>query len=490
MSGSYFPDFDHSTRPSLHLTTAGARSPLFIPPNSPSATTSLARSHSLTHQVTSSASSLKRKRVSRNDFADSASTPQLRAPWKATENSMAQSNSTYTPVAESPAAFANTRYHIAGGLDTPLAAKLDAEEKQDEDMRELDYRPNRLTLTARQKPASYFPQTPATAASVGNIKHKRAGSTEQSGWGRAVVNLVGGVAGKVFNFCWNGAFRGFQAGGGHAYRMDGDRPGVIEQSNWMAIGEKDDVFNKRYQGQHYHSLTPVPGQFPEEGFIDDYMSQPQAHRARQLSTPSQEGDVGWSTLRSNWVLINNTDENDESDRSPIPPASKNPRMSYDQRRPASRALITAPGNIRPPLVPSRSSLVGSPGSNIKRPASFASPRASPGRACASRTDSHITNSPGHRRSRSSMAASPQRAAEVGSRHSFTTASSPDIYKFEKKIRRKERKEDESIQRLNKQLQDMIREGKEALGTTIEIEDETEVDEGYGEGTEIMGASKW
>jgi hypothetical protein len=38
------------------------------------------------------------------------------------------------------------------------------------------------------------------------------------------------------------------------------------------------------------------------------------------------------------------------------------------------------------------------------------------------------------------------------------------------MRRKEREEDASIQRLNKQLQDMIREGKAALGTTVEVND--------------------
>lgn len=47
-----------------------------------------------------------------------------------------------------------------------------------------------------------------------------------------------------------------------------------------------------------------------------------------------------------------------------------------------------------------------------------------------------------------------------------------------------------MQRLNKQLQDMIKEGKEALGTRIEIEDDPDEDEGYGEGTEVMRASKW
>lgn len=39
-----------------------------------------------------------------------------------------------------------------------------------------------------------------------------------------------------------------------------------------------------------------------------------------------------------------------------------------------------------------------------------------------------------------------------------------------RLRRREREEDASLQRLNKQLQAMIREGKEALGTTVEVDD--------------------
>jgi hypothetical protein len=39
-----------------------------------------------------------------------------------------------------------------------------------------------------------------------------------------------------------------------------------------------------------------------------------------------------------------------------------------------------------------------------------------------------------------------------------------------RLRRREREEDASIQRLNKQLQAMIREGREALGTTVEVDD--------------------
>jgi hypothetical protein len=48
--------------------------------------------------------------------------------------------------------------------------------------------------------------------------------------------------------------------------------------------------------------------------------------------------------------------------------------------------------------------------------------------------------------------------------------SPDVLKFEKKVRQKEKKIDSSMRRLNSQLEDMIREGKEALGTRIEVRD--------------------
>jgi hypothetical protein len=37
-------------------------------------------------------------------------------------------------------------------------------------------------------------------------------------------------------------------------------------------------------------------------------------------------------------------------------------------------------------------------------------------------------------------------------------------------RRREREEDASLQRLNRQLQAMIQEGKQALGTRIEVDD--------------------
>jgi len=58
----------------------------------------------------------------------------------------------------------------------------------------------------------------------------------------------------------------------------------------------------------------------------------------------------------------------------------------------------------------------------------------------------------------------------------------------------EREADESIKRFNKQLRDMIREGKEALGTKVEVEvddDDVPLDEGFHEGGfEAIGKPLW
>ena len=74
-------------------------------------------------------------------------------------------------------------------------------------------------------------------------------------------------------------------------------------------------------------------------------------------------------------------------------------------------------------------------------------------------------------------ASPRRESSV--------PASPEVRKFEQKLRRKEMKQDKTMNRFNAQLQAMIREGQQALGAKIEVVDgdgtDTEVDEGYEEG---------
>ena len=62
--------------------------------------------------------------------------------------------------------------------------------------------------------------------------------------------------------------------------------------------------------------------------------------------------------------------------------------------------------------------------------------------------------------------------------------SVDVQRHAARIRRRELEEQAHLKRFNKQLKAMIREGKEALRTTIDIEDEetdSTTDEGYVEG---------
>lgn len=66
--------------------------------------------------------------------------------------------------------------------------------------------------------------------------------------------------------------------------------------------------------------------------------------------------------------------------------------------------------------------------------------------------------------------SPTKGQSLPSPRSRDSPASADIQRQAAKMRRKEREEDASIQRLNKQLQAMIREGKEALGTTVVVDD--------------------
>lgn len=59
----------------------------------------------------------------------------------------------------------------------------------------------------------------------------------------------------------------------------------------------------------------------------------------------------------------------------------------------------------------------------------------------------------------------------------------EVQRHAARIRKRELEEDANLKRFNQQLKAMIREGKEALGTKIEVVEELDglVDEGYAEG---------
>jgi hypothetical protein len=478
MPGSFLFDLDQPVRPTL----TKARPSLYIPPQSPSAASSLSKSFLSSHIPNSSNGSRKRARY---DLSDSTSTDLQQIPQDDgnTDQSWAASTASYDSL-RSPAPLVSTNYRLAGGWDTPTAAAASIY-ADGNDSAVADYRPSRFALQTQAVADDYVPSTPDVLSRERN-GHKRALSSPQyQGWGKAVYNIVGGVAGKVFNFCVTSAFRGFYAGGGKGYAVDISAPTVAEKSTCMDVKEKEDVFNENYQRQHYREGTPIPGEFPVEGFIEDYMTQVQFYQGQDRSTPCRTaGEKASSGLKSRdtWVIVKNI----ETDSRESSPTRKIPKTStFSQNRPISRGATA----VRPRLAPSRpsrSSFAGSPSLAAGQPASFASPR----RQIEKSNAVHRPQTPEgrHRRSQSSIA-SPRRSENV--RHNHATPASPDVQKFEKKLRQKERAQQDSIERLAQQTKDMIREAREALGTRINIEDEAGMeDEGYGEGTELMSESKW
>ena len=370
----------------------------------------------------------------------------------------------------SPPPLANTNYRIAGGLDTPTALDVHREEDADRYAFETDCRPNRYThMQKQEKPSaqtdSYFPQTPASIESThGNGKRRLSRSPNQNGWSKTVWALTGGIAGKVINFCWNNTFKGFHAGGGNGYNFDLGTPGVSSSSIWTGAGSKEDVFQDSYSAgsRNHGDKTPIPGGFPED---------------RDFPSSFSAGRTTSFERRNDWVIVD--DPNQDRDASPVRKKSRASTASLQARQPSRQASSQ---KLSRPRLASRTS------------ASYASPRS---------LSVSVSSKPQHQRpvstfdgnanasrptSRASMASPRRQSSQVN-----VSQPSPEVRKFEQKMRRKEAKQDHTMNRFNAQLQAMILEGQQALGSKVEVVDDAGVDvdedEGYGEGSGVKGCER-
>jgi len=125
-----------------------------------------------------------------------------------------------------------------------------------------------------------------------------------------------------------------------------------------------------------------------------------------------------------------------------------------------RSWVVVPTEPADPFVDEN---IGSPSLRSRRIHQASSPRRRP--AVMPRLNKRATPS-------SLRPSTPTKTAGLGlpSPRSKDGPGSAEAQRQAARIRRREREEDASIQRLNKQLQAMIREGKEALGTTVEVDD--------------------
>ncbi|KAK4144581.1 uncharacterized protein C8A04DRAFT_11401 [Dichotomopilus funicola] len=322
-------------------------------------------------------------------------------------------------------------------------------------------------------------------------------------WSLLSLQTIGEMVGKVWEFCKKGAFRGFQAGGGQAYNMDGatvtettgEKPWATEQDAPIQSAEETGMITNPTT----YAPDPAPVLYSPE-YHDpgpsEWSPQPAAKR-RQVSANNDE-------LR-NWVVV---DEAKAAGTRPYGPAQSRPGY-HSQASVSGHRRISVPsqrftgGTPTFPRTRARPSLhvsqTSSPSLAQREPASFASPRSSP---VAGSTPSRIPVPIHHRRTHSSasnsaassfnmgpaaggassattMSVSNRRQSAKGPSDLHQKSTSPRLDAEARQLAQRkmavERDTDAKVDAFNAQLLSMIRQGREALGTKVEVE--MDVDEG-------------
>ncbi|KAI1171193.1 hypothetical protein F4777DRAFT_69995 [Nemania sp. FL0916] len=448
---------------------SGVHPGLFRPPTSPSVSSSIYLGKSvvsLPSEVTTPVQNAKRKRA--GDYL-------MAADINYDTDMIIDGRSDFDLHANSK----ESRYVLAGQIETPNGDGRTTYENMDESVySDIDYR---RALGSKR-----------TRDDV-NLDNQ-----VSAGWRSFAMNTLGGVMGKVWEFCKAGAFRGFYAGGGGGYQMSelAMQNDVREPSPFYGGFPQSD-----YSPFHYERETPES-------------TPPPAAKRRQIShgTPTDE-------LRKNWVMI---DEPANVSRQPSlasrassrRPVQRTAAPSLVRRISKPTSRLNAPTlNRHPAARPSGAS----PGPISSRDqASFASTRSpvapslvraqTPSRIpVPSRPQSpspfvsdHFLEQPsripspspygkrGHRRTQSAISASSVSPIKLKTRESLHEMhdNSPRLDAKARSLAAKriqdEMETDIRINDFNARLKDMIREGREALGTTFEVESDHEYGRGGGD----------
>ena len=460
MPGAFnFAQRDHGAVPRL----SGAKSHIFQPPRTPSVSASsslyLARSATgsamSTDQYPSANAGRKRSRVDYDAQTPNDDCAAGEAPG-------------------SPVPFVNTRYVLAGGMDTPGLTASKVEDAQDsESFSDVGYRrelsdDNRLQglLGEESRYQSFEPLDMDGEAS--GRPESRASSRQfmrqGDGWSKTALEVVGGVVGKVWEFCKTNAFKGFHAGGGKGYTISATTNPLhtsIEEDNFWETEKTATTY-----GRIDRESTPLPGKFPDEDFIPDYLDRATPETTTPRAAKRRQVDNSKDELGKNWVVVppptnNYTPSKPRSTgmaRYSMPTASSASRRSI-AGRPASRAGGAVGSGPRRPMLQSRVSHAGSPALQSKSGASFASPRSPAGSKLPK--------------------ASPMSNVKSNTTMNLDSPAAKEAQRWAAVKRKEEREADESIRRLDAQLKAMIREGKEALGTKVEVELDDSLDGNTG-----------
>ncbi|KAM4058961.1 hypothetical protein HRG_008162 [Hirsutella rhossiliensis] len=388
-------------------------------------------------------------------------------------------------------------YALAGQLDTPGSGLDDSGVLGESMYSDSNYRRALGSKRPRQDVDMPDPSRPTPLFSLPDKP------APPRTWSAAAFTTIGGVVGKVWEFCRAGAFRGFYAGGGRGYDVNVGDQSALDASRCSG-GQADEWrLSERFPHAIHRSSIPMCIADRDRQLDDDEAAYADDTRASTPSAPAAKRRQTAPTdeIGRNWVMVKEPRAGDrrQSCQRPLtrtrhhgPPGATTRRISTPSSRKAS--------DLAPRRQSSRLHAAAAPSLPVPEPprssssASFASPRsASPTKkASCSRialaTSASVASPPSHGHAhRRSVHASPGHAtlshrrthsnASTASSRAGATAvdelnASPRLNAEAKQLaaRRKmeEHDADVRIEAFNKRLQDMIRQGKEALGTSIEI----------------------
>lgn len=162
------------------------------------------------------------------------------------------------------------RYTLAGQIETP-GAQITPQGGTLEDSlySDIDYR--RALGSKRSHDDGHQQQQPQQQGL--QLVHPETGepvTPRSAGWTTFAFQAIGGVVGKMWEFCRGGAgaFRGFQAGGGKAYEINGQPVPVLLPAGEVTAMRTDE------QGQEILGIV-APGAFPASAgleYIPNYFS--------------------------------------------------------------------------------------------------------------------------------------------------------------------------------------------------------------------------
>lgn len=333
---------------------------------------------------------------------------------------------------KSPPPLAHDRYQLAGGMDQSHTFGRQAGDYDD------------YAQLQKQRGQWSIPPTPATGA---RMPVHRMETTPNGSKSWTILGLVGGVAGKLYQFC-TVPFRGFQAGGGQRYTIESNGDAAAR----LRLGLQDDL--SMYQAG---PVQHTPGGFPQDDYgvrsiesIDDRPERPRM--TKRLRTAD------------NWVVVGADGEMESRPSTPRLSERRlpEPRSPSQIPRPHSRASIATPLK-RPSLIPV------SRRSTMEKRSFHGSPKAVP--------VSHNRQRSYNRQSYGSPA-----MTEAAAKKAANSPLPKESQRLINKVRREEMEEDERLRRMSSQMSAMLREAKEALGSKFEVEDEYDDNGGgYGDG---------